>query len=291
MAAKKITKSKKTGKKGTKGSQTRTKSRSAKQAAGEKGGRGELLDMDQAIAILKTTRPTFYRWLRNGRVRGMKVGRQWRFYREDLDRFLAGRGPRIDVPADLSPLIQTLKREIKEAGAAKLLDSEPAAAEEPIDRAVGLMILLGVAKRASDIHIHPTNEDRGPAATTAVMRLRIDGVLHETVRFDKRLLDPIARRWKSISGCDVAEENRPQDGRTHEADQENHNHQFHQCEPLVLHDQSAGETAHRCAEIARFQLETPELPHILPTCAPARPLTEQPRSRARLRGNRCSDSW
>ena len=37
---------------------------------------GELIDTDRAIEILKTTRPTFYRWLRSGRLKGMKVGRQ-----------------------------------------------------------------------------------------------------------------------------------------------------------------------------------------------------------------------
>ena len=49
----------------------------------------ELLDMEQAIALLKTSRPTFYRWLRSGKIKGMKVGRQWRFYRDDVERFLA----------------------------------------------------------------------------------------------------------------------------------------------------------------------------------------------------------
>ena len=44
-----------------------------------------LLDMGQAIELLKTTRPTFYRWLRTGKIRGMKVGRQWRFERVEID--------------------------------------------------------------------------------------------------------------------------------------------------------------------------------------------------------------
>ena len=70
----------------------------------------ELLTMDQAIDLLKTTRPTFYRWLRAGKVRGMKVGRQWRFYRGDIERFLAGQGPRVDLPADIAPLIRVLRK-------------------------------------------------------------------------------------------------------------------------------------------------------------------------------------
>ena len=51
---------------------------------------GEVISMDEAIALLKTTRPTFYRWLRAGKIKGMKVGRQWRFYRSEVDRFMKG---------------------------------------------------------------------------------------------------------------------------------------------------------------------------------------------------------
>ena len=32
----------------------------------------KLLDMKQAIKLLKTTRPTFYRWLRSGKIKAMK---------------------------------------------------------------------------------------------------------------------------------------------------------------------------------------------------------------------------
>ena len=60
--------------------QTLTKSQSERAA-------DELLDMEQAIALLNTTRPTFYRWLRAGKIKGMKAGRQWRFYRSDVERF------------------------------------------------------------------------------------------------------------------------------------------------------------------------------------------------------------
>ena len=48
----------------------------------------DVVDMPEAIALLKTTRATFYRWLRAGKIKGMKVGRQWRFYRKDVERIL-----------------------------------------------------------------------------------------------------------------------------------------------------------------------------------------------------------
>ena len=47
-----------------------------------------LVDIPEAISLLKTSRPTFYRWLRTGKFKGMKVGRQWRFRRALLDEYL-----------------------------------------------------------------------------------------------------------------------------------------------------------------------------------------------------------
>ena len=76
----------------------------------------ELLDMDQAIALLKTTRPTFYRWLRAGKIKGMKAGRQWRFYRADVERFIKGQQPRIELVADIQPLIDALAVKLAAVG-------------------------------------------------------------------------------------------------------------------------------------------------------------------------------
>lgn len=46
--------------------------------------RNETLTLDEAVAYLETSRPTFYRWLQEGRVKGFRVGRRWRFHPEDL---------------------------------------------------------------------------------------------------------------------------------------------------------------------------------------------------------------
>src|SRR5437773_5363030 len=78
----------------------------------------DLLDLDQTISLLKTTRPTFYRWLREGKIKGMKVGRQWRFYRADVERFLKGQEPRIELTADIQPFIDELDRRLASVGAA-----------------------------------------------------------------------------------------------------------------------------------------------------------------------------
>ena len=47
----------------------------------------EYLNFEQASTFLNTPRSTLYRWLKEGRVPGHKLGRQWRFLRSELDAF------------------------------------------------------------------------------------------------------------------------------------------------------------------------------------------------------------
>jgi excisionase family DNA binding protein len=174
---------------------------------GEKGPLSEegLLDMDQAIEMLKTTRATFYRWLRGGKIRGLKVGRQWRFERGEVERFLKGEQPRIELRGDISPLIQILTEKKKEFHAPDTTLSE----ESPVQRAVKLMIEVGLALKASDVHLSPHELEND---TVAVLRYRVDGVLKEMARVDLRLLPGMIEQWKILAGCNLLEQ-KPQEGR------------------------------------------------------------------------------
>ncbi|OPZ31100.1 MAG: putative type II secretion system protein E [Lentisphaerae bacterium ADurb.BinA184] len=166
----------------------------------------ELIAMDEAIGQLKTTRNTFYRWLRSGRVKGMKVGRQWRFYRADIERFLKGEAPRIALAADTAPLLAALAAQYKAVGAEGRFAAAGANPEEAIVKAVSAMIHLGFLLRASDIHADVFED-------TAVLSYRIDGVMREALRYDARLHPAIVERWKTMANCDLHEKRLPQDGR------------------------------------------------------------------------------
>lgn len=158
--------------------------------------------MDQAIALLKTTRPTFYRWLRAGKLKGMKVGRQWRFNREDVERFLNGEQPRIELPVSVEPLIAELEKQ-----------TGPGVAQGTgVARVVNLIVSLAVKNRASDIHLAPQQSADQPGGFVS-LRFRIDGVLQPVTQFDLRLLAPVIEQWKMMAGCDLHEKERPQDGR------------------------------------------------------------------------------
>ncbi|HEX5633343.1 MAG TPA: ATPase, T2SS/T4P/T4SS family, partial [Gemmatimonadales bacterium] len=91
-------------------------------------------------------------------------------------------------------------------------DSQDArsAAEEastaPIVRLVDMMLADGISSRASDIHIEPIEGG-------VVVRYRIDGVLRQVMKIPRTAGVPLISRVKIMSGLDIADRRRPQDGR------------------------------------------------------------------------------
>jgi excisionase family DNA binding protein len=54
----------------------------------------------QVQEILKVDRITIYRMLQDGRLKGVKVGSQWRFTAQEVERVLSGDRPSEAIPAD-----------------------------------------------------------------------------------------------------------------------------------------------------------------------------------------------
>ena len=50
------------------------------------------LDFDEAVQLLKTTPSTLYKWLQAGKIPGHKLGRQWRFLKDELEIHVSGKG-------------------------------------------------------------------------------------------------------------------------------------------------------------------------------------------------------
>ncbi|NLO10793.1 MAG: Flp pilus assembly complex ATPase component TadA [Clostridiales bacterium] len=76
----------------------------------------------------------------------------------------------------------------------------------PIVVLVRSIIEQGIRRRASDIHIEPLPED-------IRVRYRVDGVLDKGRRYNLELMSAIIARVKILSGLDISEKRRPQDGR------------------------------------------------------------------------------
>ena len=76
----------------------------------------------------------------------------------------------------------------------------------PVVKLVNNIIEGGVRQRASDIHIEPFEYN-------VRVRYRIDCVLREIISYDRALYAAIIARLKVISGMDISEKRKPQDGR------------------------------------------------------------------------------
>ena len=110
-------------------------------------------------------------------------------------------------------LVSKLLSGIGESEVTQLRD-EPeeyrATAEEaqarPIIKLVDTLIADGITSRASDIHVEP-------AEGGVIVRYRIDGVLRQVMKIPRSAGMPLLSRIKIMSGMDIADRLRPQDGR------------------------------------------------------------------------------
>jgi len=91
----------------------------------------------------------------------------------------------------------------------RLVDVAEVSAESqsaPIVKVVALILNEALRRRASDIHIEPTEKDLR-------VRYRIDGTLREALRLPKKNQNAVLARLKIMSKLDITESRIPQDGR------------------------------------------------------------------------------
>src|SRR3954469_3253762 len=81
---------------------------------------------------------------------------------------------------------------------------DPAAA--PVVKALDHLLSYAFEQRASDIHFEPKR-------SVTLVRLRIDGMLHDVHVVPKVVYQALVSRIKLLSGCNIAEKRKPQDGR------------------------------------------------------------------------------
>jgi type IV pilus assembly protein PilB len=93
-----------------------------------------------------------------------------------------------------------------EADDADDLEVDDGISDVPLVRLVNSIIFQAAEDGASDIHFEPQEE-------ALVVRLRIDGVLHEVQRIPKRMMAGVTTRLKVLAKLDIAERRKPQDGR------------------------------------------------------------------------------
>lgn len=163
----------------------------------------DLLNIDEAVKFLGTSKPTLYRLLGQDEVKGLKVGRQWRFRKADLTAYME----RSPVAFAAAPK-QDLERELT-FFAGEIGQKEPefsGDAEAKTIRLAHQIIRLAIETKASDIHLDPTAKD-------VLLRFRVDGVLHETRRLPAGVREALTAQLKMMADMDVSEKQLPQAGR------------------------------------------------------------------------------
>jgi type IV pilus assembly protein PilB len=108
---------------------------------------------------------------------------------------------------DFVELVEALPAELRTNG----VDSEGAELERatrraPVVRLVDRILRRAIDDGASDIHVEETGED-------VRIRLRIDGVLRQTLDLPAASRRAVLSRLKVIAGMDISVRRRPQDGR------------------------------------------------------------------------------
>ena len=86
------------------------------------------------------------------------------------------------------------------------LEAEDGISEAPLVRLVNSIIFQAAEDGASDVHFEPQED-------ALLVRLRIDGVLHEVQRIPRRMMAGVTTRLKVLAKLDIAERRKPQDGR------------------------------------------------------------------------------
>jgi type II secretory ATPase GspE/PulE/Tfp pilus assembly ATPase PilB-like protein/8-oxo-dGTP pyrophosphatase MutT (NUDIX family) len=148
------------------------------------------------------------------RALGFAAGRPIRFVLASPNVIAAG----IDAiygNAEFESSEQSLEPETHRHVDVQLLAAEPERYEQEavltddnqaISRLVDELLGAGIGERASDIHIEPEEE-------VIIVRHRVDGVIRVARRLPRSLASALASRIKIISGLDIADRLRPQDGR------------------------------------------------------------------------------
>ncbi|MHB9133376.1 MAG: ATPase, T2SS/T4P/T4SS family [Armatimonadota bacterium] len=184
-------------------------------------GDGDLLTLADTIAFLGISKQTLYRMMEREEMKGIKVGRQWRFRKGDLAAFLQ-RGPEATAlatapPDQLDDELAFFAGELQRLGDTSEL-TDPNGWDEQEDlldlterkvaKLVNQIIALAIHSSASDIHLEPTR-------TYLQLRYRVDGVLFEVRQLPKDIHPALLLHLKNIAGMNAEERRIPQDGRLH----------------------------------------------------------------------------
>lgn len=163
-------------------------------------GEDDYLTFGEAAELLSVSRSTLYRWLREGEVPGHKLGRQWRFVREELERWTRrGPAPTPGVLDEVSAAL-TARWEARMRGVEVVKRQALEATLEGMGVAVQ-MIWTAADEGASVIHVQPM--DGGHE-----VRYRTKAGLERFAEIDVDQFEALDAQWRGLSVAGRSEDSR-----------------------------------------------------------------------------------
>ena len=170
------------------------------------------LNVEEAAQFLGVSKPTLYRLLSSGALKGLKAGKQWRFDKNVLTAYLNRSPVEASAPsaeitdAEIRYFQSELGKRGHEFGEAPASKGE----EEKIHLLFDLIVYLAIRSHASDIHLEPTKDD---GKGSLLLRYREDGLLATIRNFPIELYEPLLIKIKQRAGMESNERRLPQHGR------------------------------------------------------------------------------
>jgi MSHA biogenesis protein MshE len=107
---------------------------------------------------------------------------------------------------EMNSLAEEIGEEMGEDQDEGLLEVRPGSEDAPVVRLINTLFTQAVRTGASDIHVEPDEKNLR-------IRFRLDGVLQERMKAERRVAGAVISRLKLMGGLDIAERRLPQDGR------------------------------------------------------------------------------
>jgi len=101
----------------------------------------------------------------------------------------------------------------EQAGVAEIVDLRESADDAPVIKLVHSIIAQAADQGASDVHFEPVADSSGRVGRELRVRMRVDGVLIESMTVPQRLVSGVVSRIKIMADLDISVRRLPQDGR------------------------------------------------------------------------------
>ena len=170
--------------------------------------KNDLLEPEQLREALGISEATYYRWLREGRLKGVKVGRRWRFPKTLLDDLREDPERAHEREQALKHAVETCadllaRAKVKPKEVAAMLET----ANSDAEAVAGMLIRHALQRHAAELHLEPT-------ADGLSIRERVDGILRPLDQpLPRGAQEEVVAAFKRMAGFDLTVTGLPQDAR------------------------------------------------------------------------------